>query len=117
MSTGARAGFRIYSASDGIEGEVWYAEFDSMDVADKEIGTWLKPFQVEAQNQLKDESEHVIGERIIASITHNNPSGKDFLLIRRNGLVVHFIRSDSFRVAEQIEALIVCPLLIAAHSC
>jgi hypothetical protein len=109
MSTGAVMGFRIYRASDGLEGETRYAEFRSLDQFNAESATWLKPFHVESKEQITNQHGDVVGERIIASIQHTNPIGKQFLLIRRYCLVGHFIRSDSLRVAMQIEALIEPP--------
>jgi len=109
MSTGAVMDFRIYRASDGIEGEDRYAEFRSLGQFNTESATWLKPFHVESKEQITSQHGDVVGERIIASIQHTNPSGEEFLLIKRHCLVGHFIHSDSLRVALQIEARIKPP--------
>lgn len=107
MSTGRRGAFRIYAASDGTKAEVSYVHFDTSQDAKRQTDQWLRlATKVNSKDERKDESGHLVGNRILARRQKADSGKEEFLIIRRDGTMCYFIRSSALSVAMRVEELI-----------
>jgi len=95
--------FRVYEAADGTRGRISYVKFPTLQDAQRQIDAWLKlAAKVMSRDYDKKKGNVWISERIVAEGI-GTPSEKEFLIIRRNGLICYFVHSPSLQTAMHIE--------------
>jgi hypothetical protein len=106
--SGHAMGFRIYGAPDGTKGQTYYAEFDSVPAARQQIEEWANKSGrtvTSRERNLKKDGQ-LIDERVMAIAELPQSNGKEFVIVRRDGLSCYLIESASLQTALKIEGLI-----------
>jgi len=91
--------FRVYEAADGTTGRITYVKFPTLKEAKRQIDNWLKLSAKAISRDYDIKRGNIfISDRILAQ-----GDDKEFLIIRRNGLICYFVHSPSLQTAMRIE--------------
>jgi len=106
LSTGRRGVFRIYTAADGTKGGLTFAEFRTVNDAQRQVSDWLKlTRKITSKEPEKDEIGRLIGDRIVAKSKSAKSGRREFMIIRRVDTKCFLIESQCWTVATQVEEL------------
>jgi hypothetical protein len=95
LRNGHATAVRVYAAPDGSKGQVVYTKLDSVRAAQRLIREWQKNTTITSRQKNQTKGGQLIGDHILALADLTKSVGKEFVIIRRDGLNCYLIESTS----------------------